>query len=155
MIKASEQANASLRRYGQSAGQSLHTYQSKQDLAEQVEAVLKESLVDPPTLAELAQRFFISRTKLCCDYRDATGKSVGERLLELRIEEAKVLLTTTNKSIGQISQTVGYRFQSSFATAFNRETGRTPQQWRASHRVSPTGTRPIPKPVPATEKLAG
>lgn len=106
----------------------------KGDIAAEVDAVLKNSLANPPTLAELAQRFYISRTKLCCDFREITGKSVGERLLELRLEEAKTLLTTTNQSIGQISHAVGYRFQSSFATAFSREIGRTPQQWRASHR---------------------
>lgn len=106
----------------------------KEDIAAEVGAVLKSSLADPPTLAELAQRFYISRIKPCCDFRTVTGKSVGERLLELRLEEAKTLLTTTNQSIGQISHTVGYRFQSSFATAFSREVSRTPQQWRASHR---------------------
>lgn len=107
----------------------------KQEMALKVDEILKASLCDPPSLAELAQRFYISRTKLCCDYREVTGKSVGERLLELRIEKAKDLLENSDKSIGHISQAVGYRFQSSFATAFSRQTGRTPQQWRSSHRV--------------------
>lgn len=103
-------------------------------LAAAVDALLSESLADPPGLDDIAHRMFVSRTKLCCDYRKATGKSIGDRLAELRICEAKRLLVETNEPIGRIAARVGYRFQSSFATAFKREVGENPQQWRAERR---------------------
>ncbi len=101
------------------------------ELAAKVDAILSESLANPPSLDDLARQMFVSRTKLCCDYRDATGKSIGDRLTELRIEEAKRLLVESDDVIGKISNKVGYRFQSSFATAFKREVGKSPQRWRA------------------------
>ena len=103
------------------------------ELAAKVDAVLSESLANPPSLDDLARQMFVSRTKLCCDYRDATGKSIGDRLTELRIEEAKRLLVESDDVIGKISSEVGYRFQSSFATAFKREVGKSPQRWRAEN----------------------
>lgn len=135
MGQAAEQAEPSEQAVSRAEKQGKQ-YQKKLALANEIDDVLRSSLADPPTLAELAQRFYVSRTKLCCDYREVTGKSVGERLSELRIQEAKLLLENSSKSVGQISKMVGYRFQSSFATAFSRETRRTPQQWRASHRTA-------------------
>ena len=85
----------------------------------------------PPSLEELAGRLFLGRSKLCTAYRAETGLTVGQRLVELRMEQAKAMLERSEAPIEEIARSVGYAHQSSFTAAFKRTAGCTPTQWRA------------------------
>lgn len=82
------------------------------------------------TIPELARRVGTSVTRFTILFKDVTGKTVFDYLMELRMRKAIHALETTRKPIVRIANDVSYRNISSFIRAFKRYTGRTPQQWR-------------------------
>ncbi|MFR3403282.1 MAG: helix-turn-helix domain-containing protein [Holdemanella porci] len=54
-------------------------------------------------------------------------------MIQKRIQEAKVLLSTTNLQISEISIIIGFTSQSYFAQAFKKATGISPIQFRKNH----------------------
>jgi AraC-like DNA-binding protein len=68
--------------------------------------------------------------KLKKGFRQLFGMGVFHRLLFRRMEKAKMLLETTNKSIGEIADLAGYDTAAGFIHAFRREFDMTPREWR-------------------------
>jgi len=62
--------------------------------------------------------------------REATGKSLGTWLIERRLGAARVLLSKTDDSVGDIAAAVGYVDGSHFARYFTRRYGAPPARWR-------------------------
>ncbi len=63
-------------------------------------------------------------------YRERFGVSFLQDLIESRIQYAKMLLTTTNLSVNDISVQCGYRNYSHFSRQFKEKTGVTPSEYR-------------------------
>ena len=54
-------------------------------------------------------------------------------MIQKRIQEAKVLLSTTNLQISEISIIIGFTSQSYFAQAFKKAMGISPIHFRKNH----------------------
>jgi transcriptional regulator GlxA family with amidase domain len=63
-------------------------------------------------------------------FKNATGTTLIDYLQNLRIEEAKRLLETSQTSVDNISVAVSYEDPSFFRRLFKRRTGLTPSQYR-------------------------
>ena len=63
-------------------------------------------------------------------FKIATGSSLMEHLQNLRVEEAKRLLESSEFPVDEISFMVGYEDASFFRRLFKRRTGLTPSQYR-------------------------
>ena len=63
-----------------------------------------------------------------------TGMNFTDYLEQVRIFKAQILLRDTSDSIASISEQVGYTSQSYFSKAFKKNTGITPNTYRASFR---------------------
>ena len=57
-------------------------------------------------------------------------------MIQKRLEEAKLLLSTTNLQISEIAYIVGFTSQSYFAQAFKRATLTSPSQYRKDNSHS-------------------
>jgi transcriptional regulator GlxA family with amidase domain len=75
-------------------------------------------------LSGLAERSFKRR------FLRATGVSPLEYVHTLRLEEAKHMLETTDRSVEEIANEVGYEDASFFGRLFRRKVGLTPAQYR-------------------------
>jgi len=62
------------------------------------------------------------------------GHSFTDLLARMRVEKARELLTRTEKSLVQICLDCGFSDQSYFTKVFQKYTGRTPGEYRRSHR---------------------
>lgn len=82
------------------------------------------------TIASLAKLTGINQFKIKKGFRQIFGMGAFHRLIFRRMENAKTLLETTNKSIGEIAQLTGYDSASSFINSFRREFNKTPREWR-------------------------
>jgi AraC-like DNA-binding protein len=72
-------------------------------------------------------------------FRQEVGISPIRYLNRVRIEQAKRLLATTDKSVAQIACLVGIPDQNYLARLFYRQAGVTPQRYRKQNRERPPG----------------
>lgn len=82
----------------------------------------------------VAEMLFISKNYLSDIFTKHLGITFTQYRHSLRIQEAKRLLTETDKSIVEIAYDVGYNSESYFCSTFKRAVGDTPQQYRANHQ---------------------
>ena len=85
------------------------------------------------TVQEVADNLGFTYTYLCTAYKKSCGKTVNQRLTEIRIQNAKSLLTTTNQKLYEVANSVGYTDGKYFAKVFTRETGLSPKEYRRRH----------------------
>lgn len=71
-----------------------------------------------------------SRAWLTKKFRKETGRSVGEFLLEAKMQEAKRLLRYSELTLSEIANLLGFSSQAYFQTVFKRESGITPTEYR-------------------------
>mgnify|MGYP000486100825 CR=1 FL=1 len=86
------------------------------------------------TLSQISTVAGFSPNYFCNIFKACTGKSVSAYLTDLRIQQAKRLLTTTSKSINLIAEDVGYESSSYFIKIFKDTTGMTPNRFRRMNR---------------------
>lgn len=79
---------------------------------------------------EIAAAVHLSEPQLARIFRAATGRSVLQRLTELRVASAKSLLLESTLSIGQIAGEVGIISFSHFARTFKAHVGLSPGDYR-------------------------
>jgi len=82
-----------------------------------------------PTLGELAALCNLSVRQLTRGFRAGRGCSIGDYVVQCRLDNAKQLLTT-DQSVKAIAYSLGFASPSSFCFAFRRATGETPRQFR-------------------------
>ncbi|WP_170474124.1 GlxA family transcriptional regulator [Ruegeria arenilitoris] len=85
--------------------------------------------IDNP-VADMTKRSGLPPTTFARRFRKATSKSPQAYILALRIEEARQLLETTECSVAEVGEAVGYVDTPSFRRLFKRKTGLTPVEHR-------------------------
>lgn len=81
-------------------------------------------------LDSLAAATYMNKYYLSHMFKKNYGVSPINYLIEKRISVSKFLLETTNYSIGQIAQIVGFNSSSYFSQIFKKRTGITPSEYR-------------------------
>ena len=85
-------------------------------------------------IEEMARYLKIGRTTLSLFIKNQEGMNFYSWITQLRIEEAKSLLSKyPNYSMTQITEMVGYSELSNFSRQFKRITSESPIQWRKNH----------------------
>ena len=82
------------------------------------------------TLADVAALLGLSESTFRAMHRDALHTSAGEHLRELRLTRAEELIVSTDKSLTQIAEAVGYRHAATLSAAFRARRGKTPGEYR-------------------------
>lgn len=78
----------------------------------------------------LAKIACMGTTKLKSSFKQYHGCTITEYIQQRRMSQAEHLLSCTDLTIGQISQTVGYQNASRFAALFRKSTGLLPAEYR-------------------------
>lgn len=87
---------------------------------------LNVHMAEKITLDELSSINFISKSYLSKQFKQETGKTIIGYLNTIRVERAKMLLATTEKTVEEISYSVGFYSPKYFFRVFKAETGCTP-----------------------------
>ncbi|BAV06963.1 AraC-type DNA-binding protein [Filimonas lacunae] len=82
------------------------------------------------TVKYLADQVNLSPGYLSDLLRKETGKNAQEHIHFYMIEEAKNILLSTNKSIGEIAYALGFEYPQYFNKLFKQKTGKTPVEFR-------------------------
>lgn len=86
-------------------------------------------------LEDLANKYQMSVRNFTRRFRAATGKSPLAYLQDIRIENARELLQTSNLSVGEVIHQVGYTDAKHFNLLFKKNIGVTPSQYRTTVRA--------------------
>lgn len=127
---------------GQVLGQSFFEYtshvakirslKSESKLVYTVVSYVKKHLPEPIQVSDLADEIGNNVSYLCRTFKQETGKTLKEYINEVKLDEAKYLLLSTDKAIIDIAMELGYSSQAYFATLFKQYTGKTPGEYRDS-----------------------
>lgn len=99
-------------------------------------SVLDEKSNEAHPIEELASIARMSRTTYVKKFREQTGSSPKQLLLEERIKRAKKLLSSTEDTVIQIAEMVGFYDVSHFVKTFKKRTGLTPAEYRKGKKLS-------------------
>jgi two-component system response regulator YesN len=85
-------------------------------------------------LDDVAKFVFLSPKYLSRVFKDEMGIGFKEFVLNSKINEAKKVLSDTEKTINEISYGLGYKNTESFIKIFKKETGLTPTEYREKEK---------------------
>lgn len=97
---------------------------------------MKENLQEQISVLTLAKMIHTTEKTYTRRFNKAINKSPIQYLKTLRIEKAKELLISTNKSFSDITFEVGYFDENSFRKYFKKETSLNPKEYRKRFKQS-------------------
>ena len=90
----------------------------------------QERLKTTHIIAHLAEKYFVSEAYLQKQFKKYVGSSPSNYLKQLRIEKSKQLLRTTNRSIAEIAEMVGFQDTSYYISVFKAIEAITPLTYK-------------------------
>lgn len=84
------------------------------------------------SIAKLADFVYLTPTYLSAVFKKQTGLTIGQYLLEVRVEHAKQKMKDPQLKFYQVSEMVGYEDANYFAKIFKKKTGVTPTEYKES-----------------------
>lgn len=106
--------------------------------SEEIEPILcylLENYQNKITIEELTRIFHTNRTTLAQKFSNATGMSVVAYLIRLRIQSASTMLRDTGLPVSEIMERVGFKNNSHFSKAFQKNTGYSPLEYRQKFSI--------------------
>lgn len=111
----------------------LTEYQSEQiEIIREIHEQLTKHMEQRFTIEALSKQYLMNPTTLKSIFKSVYGNSIAAHIKEHRMERAAKLLLTTDLSIAEIAEQVGYDSQSRFTAAFKTFSGKLPKDYRNS-----------------------
>ena len=82
------------------------------------------------TISDVAKKVNLSESRTAHVFKEAVGKGVHQYITSLRMSTAKELLVSTDMSISEIGEMVGFSDALYFSRAFKSETGMSPRAFK-------------------------
>lgn len=101
---------------------------------EKAKALISSSLSGHISIAEIAKECSLSRSHFSRVFKNNTGLSPRDWLINSRIKKSQELLLDGCLPLAQVGVECGFSDQSHFTRAFNKSVGMTPNQWRQNKR---------------------
>jgi len=84
-------------------------------------------------LYQLARLSFLHPNYLCQLFKKNKSCTISQYLTNIRLKKAQEFLATTNKTIAEIAQAVGYKDANYFSRIFSKHLGMSPTQYRENN----------------------
>ena len=102
----------------------------KTDLASETMEYINEHYFEDLSLTSLCERMKCSKSTLMKAFREKYGKSIGDAIKEVRLENATRLLIEDDASVKSIAIACGFYDQNYFTKVFKSAHGISPTQYR-------------------------
>ncbi|WP_019029807.1 GlxA family transcriptional regulator [Colwellia piezophila] len=104
------------------------------ELIAEIQFWLRTHLNTELTLTEIVEQFGMSQRSFTRRFKAATGVRATQYWQQLRIESAKELLASSNLTIQEVADQVGYQDQGHLTRLFKQDLNLTPKAYRAMVR---------------------
>ena len=109
----------------------LHLSRSNPTLVGKAKDYIRAHYTDAEfRLSDIADALYVNYSYLSHLFRLETGNTLYSYLLDLRMEQAKLLLTRPELSISEISRSVGYENTKTFYSTFKKAFSESPKNYR-------------------------
>jgi two-component system, response regulator YesN len=102
-------------------------------LVKQVIQFIHEHLHQPFSLREVSEHLHVNASYLSTLFKEETNLTFSEYVTRSRLQKAKSLLLTTNLTIVEVAEQVGYQTGKYFVRLFKEFEGMTPSQFRKEY----------------------
>ncbi|MCI1686509.1 AraC family transcriptional regulator [Schleiferilactobacillus harbinensis] len=96
----------------------------------QAVAFMRQNYPRRCNVTDVCTALHVSRTYLYTLFRRFVGMSPQQYLTQMRMDEAKQLLRTTDNAVDEVAARVGYKDAFTFSKAFKRAVGASPREYR-------------------------
>jgi AraC-like DNA-binding protein len=100
----------------------------------QIKELMKSRLSGDVSVDQLAAECNMARATFLRAFRETTGRTPHQWLMQQRVEKACELLSSSELSLAEVSLACGFADQSHFTRVFSAELGATPGLWRRSRK---------------------
>lgn len=108
----------------------LRLGENRSKLTQDVANYVQKHITEMISTEEMAASLFMSRPHLSTKFKAETGVTLTDFILSKKTEEAKRLLSDTDKTIIAISNYLGFSSQGHFARVFKKYAGLSPSEYR-------------------------
>ena len=108
----------------------LHRGRHPTKLATEVANYVRHHLSEAITVEDMAAEFYMSRPYLSARFKQETGETLTEYILNEKTEEAKRLLRYSDKTAAAIGAYLGFSSTAHFSRVFKKYAGLTPREYR-------------------------
>ncbi|MEI8086057.1 MAG: AraC family transcriptional regulator [Paludibacter sp.] len=92
--------------------------------------IMRESIYEKIYAEDVAKRMNLGYSGFRRAFKELTGSSPSQYMLELKLNEAKLQLSTTSQTVKQISYSLNFENPDYFPIFFKKRTGLTPLEYR-------------------------
>lgn len=110
----------------------IRSLSSDSYLVQRINGYILHHIYGTLTIEEIAEHMNKNISYLCRVFKSNTGRTMRDYIAEIKIEEAKKLLSYTEDEILKISLDLGFSSQAYFTTVFKKRCGMTPAEYRKS-----------------------
>ena len=107
------------------------TIDASSDMVQKAKRIIKEQYTQQNLMiANVAAEIGVSPNHLSCIFKQKTGKGFAKYLINVRMEQAKLLLRESNLPVTEICRRVGYNDPKHFTHTFEKAAGVKPSTYR-------------------------
>ena len=101
-----------------------------QNYIKQAKKIIHTQYGNPLKISEIAKKLNLNRSYLYKIFKEETGYSLKDYLIQIRMEKSADLLTSTTFHISEIANAVGFPDALAFSKAFKKHFGQSPSHYR-------------------------
>ena len=102
-----------------------------EEMISDIHKIINSDFADPSlSIESIAERLDISPTYMCRLYKQYTMATILDKIVDVRMEKARMLLLKTAHSVAEIAEETGFTNSSYFYRAFKKCNGTTPSDFR-------------------------
>ena len=108
----------------------INEEESQNKYVAEIKKYIQANYLSQIKISDIANKLSINRSHLYRIFKNEVGMNVEDYIINIRINHAKALLSTTSLSVSAVANAVGYKNYSSFFKRFKNSTGLTPNEYR-------------------------
>jgi AraC-like DNA-binding protein len=109
---------------------------SKEHHVQDIISYIENHYIEDITLEAIQTKLHLSKFYLAKTFKEVTGSTIFQFLMQRRIYQAKIELIDGVQPITEVGYEVGFKHPSHFSRAFKLHTSLTPEQYRKLHKTA-------------------